>query len=149
MPICSDGGLAHDYHVALALAMGADFVMMGRYFARFGQAAGAKLVTRDGFVSSTALSGSWRPSPSSIRQRRSRSASGSAVFAPLPQVGEAAWIASQMRVPTFHPGQHGVLRGQVLQRAVRRQDHGPAHVVADVGQRDFGGQLLWLSTHAS
>lgn len=50
VPICSDGGLAHDYHVALALAMGADFVMMGRYFARFDQAAGAKLPTRDGFV---------------------------------------------------------------------------------------------------
>ncbi|SEN92697.1 IMP dehydrogenase [Actinacidiphila rubida] len=50
VPVCSDGGLVHDYHVALALAMGADFVMMGRYFARFDQAAGAKLPTRDGFV---------------------------------------------------------------------------------------------------
>lgn len=50
VPICSDGGLVHDYHLALALAMGADFVMMGRYFARFDQAAGAKLPTRDGFV---------------------------------------------------------------------------------------------------
>nr|BFE51113.1 hypothetical protein GCM10017745_45400 [Saccharothrix mutabilis subsp. capreolus] len=37
VPICSDGGLLHDYHMALALAMGADFVMMGRYFARFDQ----------------------------------------------------------------------------------------------------------------
>jgi IMP dehydrogenase len=35
VPICSDGGLVHDYHMALALAMGADFLMMGRYFARF------------------------------------------------------------------------------------------------------------------
>jgi IMP dehydrogenase len=50
VPICSDGGLVHDYHIALALAMGADFVMMGRYFARFDQAPGAKLPTRDGFV---------------------------------------------------------------------------------------------------
>ncbi len=50
VPICSDGGLVHDYHVALALAMGADFVMMGRYFARFDQAPGAKIPTRDGFV---------------------------------------------------------------------------------------------------
>ncbi|MGW2788543.1 IMP dehydrogenase [Streptomyces sp. NPDC001251] len=50
VPICSDGGLVHDYHVALALAMGADFVMMGRYFARFDQAAGAKIPTQDGFV---------------------------------------------------------------------------------------------------
>jgi len=50
VPICSDGGLVHDYHMSLALAMGADFVMMGRYFARFDQAPGAKLPTRDGFV---------------------------------------------------------------------------------------------------
>ncbi|MCX5383100.1 IMP dehydrogenase [Streptomyces sp. NBC_00083] len=50
VPVCSDGGLVHDYHVALALAMGADFVMMGRYFARFDQAAGAKLPAGDGFV---------------------------------------------------------------------------------------------------
>lgn len=50
VPVCSDGGLVHDYHMALALAMGADFVMMGRYFARFDQAPGAKLPTRDGFV---------------------------------------------------------------------------------------------------
>ncbi len=35
IPICSDGGLVHDYHIVLALAMGADFLMMGRYFARF------------------------------------------------------------------------------------------------------------------
>lgn len=35
IPICSDGGLVHDYHMVLALAMGADFLMMGRYFARF------------------------------------------------------------------------------------------------------------------
>ena len=35
VPICSDGGIFQDYHIGLALAMGADFVMMGRYFARF------------------------------------------------------------------------------------------------------------------
>ena len=35
VPICSDGGIVHDYHMTLALAMGADFVMLGRYFARF------------------------------------------------------------------------------------------------------------------
>ena len=35
VPICSDGGIVHDYHITLALAMGADFVMLGRYFARF------------------------------------------------------------------------------------------------------------------
>ncbi len=35
VPICSDGGIVHDYHFTLALAMGADFLMLGRYFARF------------------------------------------------------------------------------------------------------------------
>ena len=35
IPVCSDGGIVHDYHVTLALAMGADFLMLGRYFARF------------------------------------------------------------------------------------------------------------------
>lgn len=35
IPICSDGGIVYDYHMVLALAMGADFLMMGRYFARF------------------------------------------------------------------------------------------------------------------
>ena len=35
IPVCSDGGIVYDHHITLALAMGADFVMMGRYFARF------------------------------------------------------------------------------------------------------------------
>ena len=35
VPICSDGGIVHDYHITLALAMGADFIMLGRYFSRF------------------------------------------------------------------------------------------------------------------
>ena len=35
IPVCSDGGIVHDHHVTLALAMGADFIMLGRYFARF------------------------------------------------------------------------------------------------------------------
>ena len=35
IPICSDGGIVQDYHITLALAMGADFIMLGRYFSRF------------------------------------------------------------------------------------------------------------------
>ena len=35
IPVCSDGGIVHDHHITIALALGADFVMMGRYFARF------------------------------------------------------------------------------------------------------------------
>ncbi len=40
VPLCSDGGIVQDYHIVLALAMGADFVMMGRFFARFDEAPG-------------------------------------------------------------------------------------------------------------
>lgn len=43
IPICSDGGLVHDYHMTLAIAMGADFLMMGRYFARFDESPTRKL----------------------------------------------------------------------------------------------------------
>ncbi|MBB6635992.1 IMP dehydrogenase [Cohnella thailandensis] len=50
VPICSDGGIVHDYHITLALAMGADFVMLGRYFARFDEAPGRKLLVNGNFV---------------------------------------------------------------------------------------------------
>lgn len=43
IPLCSDGGLVHDYHMVLALAMGADFLMMGRYFARFDESPTRKI----------------------------------------------------------------------------------------------------------
>ena len=44
VPICSDGGIVHDYHMTLALAMGADFLMMGRYFARFDESPSNKVM---------------------------------------------------------------------------------------------------------
>jgi len=44
VPICSDGGIVHDYHMTLALAMGADFMMLGRYFARFDESPTAKVM---------------------------------------------------------------------------------------------------------
>ena len=47
IPVCSDGGIVHDYHITLSLAMGADFVMMGRYFARFDESP-TKVVKRNG-----------------------------------------------------------------------------------------------------
>ena len=50
VPICSDGGLVHDYHMVLALAMGADFLMMGRYFARFDESPTKKLKIGNNFV---------------------------------------------------------------------------------------------------
>ena len=43
VPICSDGGIVHDYHMTLALAMGADFIMLGRYFARFDESPTQKI----------------------------------------------------------------------------------------------------------
>lgn len=50
IPICSDGGLVHDYHMVLALSMGADFLMMGRYFARFDESPTKKLKIGNSFV---------------------------------------------------------------------------------------------------
>ena len=50
IPICSDGGIVHDYHVTLALAMGADFVMLGRYFARVDESPSNKLVVNGQYV---------------------------------------------------------------------------------------------------
>lgn len=50
VPICSDGGLVHDYHMVLALSMGADFLMMGRYFARFDESPTKKLRIGNNYV---------------------------------------------------------------------------------------------------
>ncbi len=50
VPICSDGGIVHDYHITLALAMGADFVMLGRYFSRFDESPTNKLKINGNFV---------------------------------------------------------------------------------------------------
>lgn len=50
IPICSDGGIVHDYHITLALAMGADFVMLGRYFARFDESPTNKLIVNGSYV---------------------------------------------------------------------------------------------------
>lgn len=50
VPICSDGGVVHDYHMTLALAMGADFVMLGRYFSRFDESPTAKLMINGTYV---------------------------------------------------------------------------------------------------
>jgi IMP dehydrogenase len=60
VPICSDGGIAYDYHITLALAMGANFVMMGRYFARFDESPSAKLKIGNSYVKEYWAEGSNR-----------------------------------------------------------------------------------------
>ncbi|MBQ7390073.1 MAG: IMP dehydrogenase [Clostridia bacterium] len=50
IPICSDGGIVHDYHMTLALAMGADFLMLGRYFARFDESPTPKTMINGQYV---------------------------------------------------------------------------------------------------
>ena len=50
IPICSDGGIVYDYHMTLALAMGADFLMLGRYFSRFDESPTAKLTINGSYV---------------------------------------------------------------------------------------------------
>ena len=44
VPICADGGIVQDYHIPLALAMGADFCMLGRYFSRFDESPTSKVL---------------------------------------------------------------------------------------------------------
>jgi len=50
IPLCSDGGIVHDYHMTLALAMGADFIMLGRYFSRFDESPTNKLMLNGSYV---------------------------------------------------------------------------------------------------
>ena len=50
VPICSDGGIVHDYHMTLALAMGADFLMLGRYFARFDESPTNKVLVNGAYM---------------------------------------------------------------------------------------------------
>lgn len=50
IPICSDGGIVHDYHITLALAMGADFCMLGRYFSRFDESPTSKVMINGNYM---------------------------------------------------------------------------------------------------
>ena len=50
VPVCSDGGIVHDYHMTLALAMGADFLMLGRYFARFDESPTNKVMVNGAYM---------------------------------------------------------------------------------------------------
>lgn len=50
IPICSDGGIVHDYHITLALAMGADFCMLGRYFSRFDESPTNRVIVNGNYM---------------------------------------------------------------------------------------------------
>ena len=50
VPVCSDGGIVHDYHMTLALAMGADFIMLGRYFSRFDESPTNKVIINGNYM---------------------------------------------------------------------------------------------------
>ena len=50
VPICSDGGIVYDYHMTLALAMGADFIMLGRYFSRFDESPTNKVMVNGTYM---------------------------------------------------------------------------------------------------
>ncbi len=54
IPLCSDGGIVHDHHITLALAMGADFCMLGRYFSRFDESPTNKV-----FINGTYMKEYW------------------------------------------------------------------------------------------
>ncbi len=50
IPICSDGGIVYDHHISLALAMGSDFVMLGRYFARFDESPSNRVMVNGSYM---------------------------------------------------------------------------------------------------
>ena len=50
VPICADGGIVHDYHLTLALAMGSDFCMLGRYFSRFDESPTSKVLVNGNYM---------------------------------------------------------------------------------------------------
>ncbi len=50
VPICSDGGIVYDYHMTLALAMGSDFIMLGRYFSRFDESPTNKVMVNGQYM---------------------------------------------------------------------------------------------------
>lgn len=88
VPICSDGGIVHDYHIVLALAMGADFVMLGRYFARFDESPGRKLLVGGNFVKE--YWGEGRAAP----------ATGSVMTSAMP-TKRASWSSRKVWIHSF------------------------------------------------
>jgi len=60
IPICSDWGIVHDRHTTMALAMGADFLMMWRYFAQFDESPGRKIIVEGSLMKEYWGEGSWR-----------------------------------------------------------------------------------------
>ncbi|MDY0303518.1 MAG: IMP dehydrogenase [Sphaerochaeta sp.] len=71
VPICSDGGIAHDHHMTLALAMGADFIMLGRYFARFDESPTDRI-----FVNGTYMKEYWGEGSNRARNWQRYTATG-------------------------------------------------------------------------
>jgi IMP dehydrogenase len=92
IPICSDGGVVQDYHIALALAMGADWVMLGRYFARFDESPSAKIKINGNYVKEYWGEGSERARNwqrySDHSQLASKSAFAEGVDAYVPYAGK-------------------------------------------------------------
>jgi len=60
IPLCSDGSIVHENHIAIALAMGCDFLMMGRYFARFDESPTAKVMVGNDIMKEYWAEGSLR-----------------------------------------------------------------------------------------
>lgn len=60
IPVCSDGGIVYDHHMTLALAMGADFIMLGRYFARFDESPSSKVLMNGIYMKEYWGEGSFR-----------------------------------------------------------------------------------------
>ena len=89
VPICSDGGIVHDYHMALALAMGADFMMLGRYFARFDESPTPKVL-----VGSTYMKEYWGEGSNRARNWQRYDLGGSTKLLPRTHNGAVVLLHS-------------------------------------------------------
>ena len=70
VPICADGGIVQDYHITLALAMGADFCMLGRYFSRFDESPTSKVLIGGSYMKEYWGEGSARARTAAVRPGR-------------------------------------------------------------------------------
>ena len=75
VPVCSDGGIVYDHHITLALAIGADFVMLGRYFARFDESPSDKI-----YINGTMMKEYWGEGSNRARNWQRYDLGGSAKF---------------------------------------------------------------------
>ena len=119
VPICADGGIIQDYHITLALAMGADFCMLGRYFSRFDESPTSKVLIGGSYMKEYWGEGSARARLQRYDLARPPSTSASKrawiPTCPMPALCQTAWPPRCLQDPlhyvqlwrTYHSGAAG------------------------------------------